>query len=239
MKSSTIEMYERFKDAPWFTQSDILVGGGGGIGSWLCLLLARCGHNIFLFDMDTVELQNMGGQLYAKDHVGKLKTLAIKDVCGRFANNLAVEDMGRYDENSMTGDIVFTCFDNMAGRKLMAEKWFEYQKQKAINRKGAPVPLDEFNIFIDGRMEAETAILYAIKSPSDYKRYQAELFEDSEVPNAPCSFRATSHNPAILAGLMVSVFNNFVSNKKYGKAIREVPFKMTYELPTLTFSVEP
>ena len=66
--------------------------------------------------------------------------------------------------------------------------------------------------------------------------HEEEFFEDDEVPDAPCSFRATSHNPAIMAGLMVGVLNNKVTNKKMGQVFREVPYKIEYELPTMTFA---
>lgn len=236
---TTPEMYERFKDAPWFKQYPITIGGVGGIGSWLSLLLARGGHSLILYDMDTVELQNMGGQLYAAHHVGKTKTAAVKDIVLKFANNEAVQTFGKFTEDSFVTDITFSAFDNMEARKIMSEKWFAYQMSKVAARKdlsGKKNP-EEVNIFIDGRMEAETFIIYVVDSPERYKRYQAELFDDSLIPNAPCSFRATSHNPAILAGNMVAVLNNMIANKIKGRKIRNVPYKIEYELPTFTCTV--
>lgn len=233
-------MYERFKDAPWFVQHDIIIGGTGGIGSWLALLLARCGHTLYLYDNDIVELQNMGGQLYSRDHIGRRKTAAVRDICSKFANNESVSEMGLYEASSMTSNIVFAAFDNMKSRKLLAENWYKYQVEKAKQRAKdkLPVPEDEVNVFIDGRMEAESSIIYCIDSPAKYKRYMAEFFDDTEVPNAPCSFRSTSHNPAILAGNMVSVLNNILTNKRYKKAVREIPYKISYELPTFTYTLE-
>ncbi len=233
--TATPEMYERFKDAPWFKQYPITVGGVGGIGSWLSLLLARGGHSLILYDMDNVELQNMGGQLYAAHHVGKPKTSAVKETAAKFANNESVQVFGKFTEESFVTDITFSAFDNMEARKMMSEKWYAHQMAKITS--GAKRKPDEVNIFIDGRMEAETFIIYAVDSPERYKRYQEELFDDSLIPNAPCSFRATSHNPAILAGNMVALLNNMIANKLRGRKIRNVPYKIEYELPTFTLTV--
>ena len=47
----------RFKDAPWFPKEEtaIIVGGAGGIGSWLSLLLSRAGFYPIVYDYDRLE----------------------------------------------------------------------------------------------------------------------------------------------------------------------------------------
>lgn len=59
--NSTVQQ-SRFKDAPWFPKHDELcmVGGAGGIGSWLCYFLTKIGFKIHLYDFDTVEDHNLG-----------------------------------------------------------------------------------------------------------------------------------------------------------------------------------
>lgn len=55
----------RFSDAPWYIPGlPILVGGAGAIGSWLTLYLARQDAKLYVYDFDTIDLTNMGGQLY-------------------------------------------------------------------------------------------------------------------------------------------------------------------------------
>lgn len=224
------EFHKRFDEAPWYSALTISVGGVGGIGSWLTLLLSRLGHTIYVYDDDIIEKTNIGGQLYKTTSVGSRKDEHTSRLAAEFSGNHNVIPSGRFINDSPVSNIMFAAFDNMKYRKMMVERWYANQKAKSKIAK-------EVNVFIDGRMEAETAIIYVVKSPTDYKRYMDEMFDDSEVADAPCSFRATSHNPAILSGLMISIFNNHVANKLEGTKFREVPYKITYELPTLTFDV--
>lgn len=226
------KIHARFKDAPWYVAQEIIVGGVGGIGSWLSFLLSRADHSLYLYDMDTVDLSNIGGQLFSSDDVGKLKTEAIKQMIKKYSFNLQIETFGRYEETSMTSNIMFSCFDNMAARKIMVTNWYNYQMSKEIRDQ------KEVNVFIDGRLEAESLIIYALKSSTDYNRYMNEFFDDSQVPDAPCTFRATSHNAALIAGNMVAILNNLITNKVEGMEVRDVPYKIKYQLPTFTHQAE-
>lgn len=127
----------RFKDLEWYNEEgeDIVVGGAGGIGSWLILFLSRIGHNLYVFDFDSIDDTNFGGQLYPLGDVGKQKAESIKQTVVNFTGKDLVETMGKFTEESISSEIMFSAFDNMKARRLMFEKW-----KKLPNRR----------IFIDG-----------------------------------------------------------------------------------------
>ncbi len=213
----------RFSDASWYRPNiDVMVGGAGGIGSWLSLFLARQECNIYLYDDDVIDETNLGGQLYASNHIGLSKADATAEVVNSFTGKL-IDKLGRYTPKSMTGPVVFACFDNMASRKLMFEDWLDCPKRQ---------------IFIDGRMLAENFQVIAVTADTIDRYAKEELFEDSEVEEERCSMKATSHCGAMIASYMVAVFNNYVANFIEKGNYREVPFKMYYDLPTLTNTIE-
>ena len=80
--------HNRFKDAPWFPTEDtyVLIGGSGGIGSWLTLLLARANFKPIIFDFDTIEEHNIGGQLFSVGDIGSPKVVATSRIAKQFAN---------------------------------------------------------------------------------------------------------------------------------------------------------
>jgi hypothetical protein len=142
-------------------------------------------------------------------------------IADKFCNNDEVTNMGKFDEGSFASPIMFSAFDNMVGRKAMFAAWKEQEDRK---------------IFIDGRMLAESAQIFSVV-PGQEEEYEKQLFEDSEVEDQACSMKATSHCGAMTAGYMTAVFNNYIANQELDMHLREVPFKTTFELPTITQSV--
>ena len=78
--------YDRFADALWFPTEHtmVLVGGCGGIGSWLSMFLARAGFTPAIYDFDIIEEHNIGGQLLKPTDVGKKKVSYIGDTIKQF-----------------------------------------------------------------------------------------------------------------------------------------------------------
>lgn len=213
----------RFNEAIWYKPGlQIAVGGVGGIGSYLSLLLARQEAELYLFDFDIIETHNLGGQLYKVNDIGKTKTESIINTISDFCGSNKVVSLGKFEETSAISEIVFSCFDNMSARKLMFSKWKELPDRK---------------IFIDGRMLAEQGQIYCV-IPGLEEEYEKTLFDDSEVEEQPCNYKATSYCGCLIASLMVSCFNNYITNEKLNMNVRELPFKFIYSLELLNFKIE-
>jgi len=212
----------RFSDLPWYDPNhDIIVGGVGGIGSWLSMLLGRAGYSLHLFDDDIIDETNMAGQLYKTSSIGSNKAEVIRDSINEYSNNFS-DTYGRYTSESEASPIMFSCFDNMEARKTMFNNW---------------AAQDDRSIFIDGRMIAEAMQIFAVL-PGNEEKYIETLFDDNEVQEQPCSAKATSHTGAIIGGFMMSILSNHMSNINLDLEFREVPFKTTFEIPLLTFNTE-
>lgn len=212
----------RFSDAAWFKPGlDVIIGGVGSIGSHLSYFLARQGCVLHLFDMDVVEEVNLGGQLHNIENAGNKKTFSIRTFLDTYAKDTKIFDYDRYEESSIYSKYMFSCFDNMQARKTMFENWKKSNKPDKI--------------FIDGRMGAESAQLFLV-TPDRIEQYEKELFDDSVIPDAPCTYKSTTHCGSLLASLMVAGFNNHFANQVSRVAYRSVPFKTEINLQLFQFN---
>lgn len=222
----TEQQSSRFKDAPWFPKEETfcVVGGSGGIGSWLTVLLARAGFLPIIYDFDTIEEHNMGGQLFPKRLIGKTKVEALAEIVKDFTDTDITANNEMYTKESMSHHYVFSAFDNMKARKEMFEAWKAYVEEWKSDG-GSDTP-----VFIDGRLTMEQLQIFCV-TPDKIADYEAHLFDDSEVPDAPCTLKQTSHSAAMIASHMVAFFTNHIANNNIGETDRALPFMWEYFIP--------
>lgn len=214
----------RFKGVDWYPRGDVytLVGGAGGIGSWLTFLLARAGFKPIVFDFDVLEEHNMSGQLYSKHMIGMQKVDAIKKIVDDFCSMEITVFNEAVTEETFTNQIVFSAFDNMKARQVLFSKWRDQYQG------------DPNAIFIDGRLTAEQMQIFCVVGSKDEHilTYQNNyLFDDSEVDDAPCTVRQTSGSAAMIASHMNGFLTNHMSNVYDGSEYRTVPFSWEYFIP--------
>lgn len=223
---SVKDNYSRFKSASWFNKlkgRDILVVGCGGIASWLSLLLARVGVNMYIFDEDLIEAHNQSGQLFKNNDIGKLKVKAISNIISEFCDNeVSVEIFEEmYTEWSSTNPIVMTGLDNMKARKIVFTNWIKHLEENPKEK--------DIALLIDGRLNAESFSIFCVKGNdlTAIENYKKEaLFDDSEVEEQLCSLKQTSHMAACVASHMVGFLTN-----AFGEEFREIPYFYRYDLP--------
>lgn len=214
--------FERFKDAPWFDKAEetVLVGGAGGIASWLTFFLNRAGLYPMVYDFDTVDELNLGGQLFRKTDIGTPKVQALYNIVKEFCGEeLSVFNM-KIEEGFTAHYITLCGFDNMEARRTLFNSW----KRTITNCPVTP-------IFIDGRLEAESLQIFCV-TPENMDEYERDhLFDDSLLEDASCSFRQTSHTAAMIASHMTAFLTNHLTNIYERAVIREVPFFYEYFIP--------
>lgn len=225
---------ERFKDAPWIIKrkETIFIGGAGGISSWLTLFLSRVNMNnrlnINVFDFDTIEHHNIGGQFYQINQAQQPKVKALATNINLFTGSEIVALEEAYKKDSIVHHICFSGFDNMNARKIMFENWkksleyFDPEEENTIKP-----------IFIDGRLTADNIQIFCV-TPKTMDKYSSEhLFSDNEVQDAPCSFKQTSYLAAMIGSLMVNCFLNHVQNSYNPEITFTVPFMYEYYAPLM------
>ena len=212
----------RFQGLDWYSQDDapvVVVGGAGGIGSWLSFFLARANFNVTLSDFDIVEEHNIGGQLFKRNQIGKYKAEAVGRNVSEFSTNTINAQIVKITEETATHEFMFSAFDNMDARRAMFKVW-----KRSWNSMNRP-------IFIDGRLNAEQFQIFCV-TPENADEYERiHLFNDSEVEDAPCSAQQTTHTAAMIAGHMVGFFTNHITNINLRDEVREIPFMYEYFTP--------
>lgn len=203
----------RFRGALWASMpQDILQIGLGGIGCATATNLLCCGHQLTIYEFDTVESHNCIPQGYFTQYIGFKKLLAfsaqMKVMFGNTATKKLVSLFQKYDNNIevLTKPITIVAVDNMAARKFAFEKWKEQEDRQ---------------LFIDGRLLAETYHLFCVQKGQE-DRYEETLFSDDEVAPMLCTYQQTRYVANILAGRITQSINNFTIGI-------DVPFKEEYE----------
>ena len=216
-----LQIRSRFKDAPWFPkeESNVIVGGAGGIGSWLTFLLARAGFIPIVYDFDVVEAHNMGGQLFGKQHINLPKVDAIRQIVKEYSDMDLLVFNERFTLDSMSHNYMFMAFDNMKARKDMFEIWWRDHSQNPEA------------ILIDGRLLMEHLQVFCVTKDTAKEYFDTHLFDDSEVAAESCTLKQTSHSAGMIASLMVGFFTNHISNMNNKDKGRFVPFFHEYFIP--------
>ena len=182
------------------------VFGVGSIGSHFVKVAVKTGFkNIEVFDMDTVEEENIAAQAFDFEHIGMNKVDAMKDIVKRAVGIDIVATHGRVsEENPITpeANTLYCCFfDSFEGRQMVFDMLKDY-----------PV------IFIDGRIGQYNMRHYLVemdnKEQSD--NYQSTL-STGAVSELLCGEKACAPINVQIAGKLVMNIINFVSGKDYTK----------------------
>ena len=165
------------------------------------------------------------GQHFTLDDVGRTKGDAMLKLMYKINPNSNMSFYGRLTEDTyQVSRYTFSGFDNMTARKLLFDMWVDSNSYSG-------------GIFIDGRQNAETLEVYAVTS-ENIDRFRETLFDDSEIEELPCNFKATTHTGFITSALMMSIFTNFITNQVCGDNIRVIPFKTSFNIPLMLMEQE-
>lgn len=184
----------------------ITIIGGGGIGSFTTLALAKMGFSdIAVYDDDIIEEHNLPNQFYPIGYCCKEKVLALQQVVLDFAGTMIKPTFGRWDKSiAFKQGIVISAVDTMAVRKEL------YNALNATK-----------NIFIDGRMGGHQLEIRTCQMGNipDMKKYKATLWNDNETSPLPCTQKAVMYNVLMIASLIANQCRLTLQHKIYNREI--------------------
>ena len=183
----------------------ITIVGAGAVGGHTTMALTKMGfHNISVWDFDEVSVENMSSQPYRFSDIGKPKVESLREIVRDFsgveilANNIPWES----GKVAPFEGIVVAAVDSMTVRKAL---WRAH--------KGLP----GCRAFIDPRMGAETALLFAMRpcDDRDVEGYEKSLYSDSSAVQEPCTAKATMYCAVGLSALVSKCVKDIASNSDY------------------------
>lgn len=221
----------RFSSAEWADFKEYIdIIGVGGIGSWTTLLLSKLGYRLNIFDDDVIDISNMGGQFYASMDIGLFKVLSLSKQVQPYSNGSINPNVLRVTSEYTLSKYTILGLDNMKARKVCAELWYNAMEKSNWTSNG---------ILLDGRMNAESMEIFSITNKNQYERYMSEyMFNDDEVEDAPCSFKATPQTGMLIAAKITSFLVNYIYNTVVGERVRVVPFHYEEITPIVHVEME-
>lgn len=182
--------------------------GAGAIGSLTALSLAKMGFtNLFVYDDDHVDVENMNCQFYRFSDIGKPKVVALAELIKDFTGTIIEPINRRYNGEGPLKGIVISAVDSMKVRKTV---WDAHcgvaPTTKAI---------------IDPRMAAEEALLYTMNpmSVTDKTSYEATLYTDENAVRERCTAKSTMYTAQLLSGLVAKSVKDIVTKSSYPRIV--------------------
>lgn len=139
--------HQRFSKEAWekLQQARVAVAGLGGLGSNICIMLARSGiGRLKLVDFDRVDLSNLNRQAYDIRHLGRKKTEALSERLRELNPYIELETW----EGKITADnalevfrgwpYICEAFDNAEAKAMLAEQilWASRQQNQTAEQSG-------------------------------------------------------------------------------------------------------
>ena len=181
--------------------------GCGAIGSSVATQLARLGGNRFyLYDFDTVGIENIGVSQYIDSDIGKPKVNALYTHIKQIECSIEVKPIDskfKYYEGGKEGILVLG-LDSMAARMEVVENIAEQPEKPAF--------------LIDGRMGAEQYQQY-IYNNITVKKYEKDWYSDEDSDPEPCTRKATSYCSNMSGSFISNSIKNLVMKQPYFKEI--------------------
>ena len=229
----------RFSGAEWYElvkQQQIIIGGAGGIGSWLAFQVARLSPSLIaLYDDDIVETGNLSGQLFSRLDVNKTKVKAIESVITKYNEHYCVHGIpSRFTEYTEAGDIMMCGFDNMEARKTFFRSWTSHVYSLSEEKR-------KECLFLDGRLSINVLQVFCITGDDSYsiqKYNDGYLFDDADADETVCSMKQTTYMACMIGSIMTNLFVNFVANLTDPVLPYDLPFFTEYDAQNMIFKTE-
>lgn len=195
-------------NAAVLNMTDVTMIGVGGIGAATALALAKLGiPRFYLYDNDTIEDVNIPTQLLKISDIGMRKVHSVGSMLKEFSDEVSGEGMTyRVEETtSLPGSVItISSVDTITSRKAIWEA----------------VKASSGRWYLDARMGAEVFQLYTVDTAdSDWYVDHLSTLNEDDVPEEPCTAKATIYTAFIAAGHIAHQVKRIIMDQPLPKVL--------------------
>lgn len=180
--------------------------GTGGIGAITAITLSKMGiEELHIWDPDIVSEENIATQFLTPTSLGFHKVTDVGNSISEFSDETAVKMFVKRvnrDTKLSYSPVIVSAVDTINARK---EIW------EAVKGK--------FVWYLDARMSAEEFQLYTVKPGSDWYETFIHSLDESDVPELPCTEKATIYTAAMAAGWIGAAVKSYVTDRSFPKIL--------------------
>lgn len=240
---STSIIQSRFKGAEYMSLLPLLpicMVGAGGIGSPFAFIISRANpKSIYLYEYDTVEEHNLGGQIYNKRDIGHPKAAQTIKRVSDYSDYQNIQPLGKLEEQSEVTPITFMCVDDNPARYTAFQAW---KKEAEANNWVYKVEVNGINydvpyVMYDGRLSFNSYDVFVI-TKDNYKYHEENNLpkENKNLLEEGCTTKANPEVGFLTAARMFTYYRNWLQNvidvnQGYG-AFKNVPYRFNENLST-------
>jgi molybdopterin/thiamine biosynthesis adenylyltransferase len=183
---------------------EVSVVGVGGIGAVAALCLAKMGVKYMaLYDFDEVGVENMATQLLKVSGVGNLKVEDVSSTLHLFSDevNTALFPIKVDTFTELSGNLVICCVDTIEARKQVFSAALDNNIPYFLDTRMSAMEYQHF--LVDARNEQQ----------SDSYAEALYALDDQNVPNAPCTQKATFFTALMAGGHIGNVVKQIVTGE--------------------------
>jgi len=194
------------------TYFNVGIVGAGGIGTTTALILAKMGVvQLTVWDDDVVSDVNIPTQLHKWSENEQPKVFSLQRTLEEFSDEILFTPMQeRITETSAFPyfDLLISAVDSITARKLIWDAIYRGEKPRW---------------YIDARMSAEEFQMFTV-SMSDKRAVHnyatlLESIDESDIPDVPCTMKATFHCSAAAAMNIGAALRNILRNEQASERV--------------------
>lgn len=190
---------------------ELVILGGGSVGSFVALNLAKLGfNNIEVIDYDVVENYNLPNQFFKVSDINSYKVDALQGIIKDFANvdikatntKITPENVVQYLSPFSLNKLYILTFDTLEARKMI------YDALRGAN-----------NYLIDARMGGDEFSIYTSKMSDDNDLIEHDKMFNITPTDIPCGEKAVIYSVLNIASEVCNIVKKLNNDEHYPKRI--------------------